>query len=519
MTDRTVAGKLNNAYRWVSRGCNALDSMPKNLLKRVESRFAFPSMVTATGDSIPIFAPLLAISTTDYLSTAKQIGIQQTLDALAANINIDERANKLPLEKLVSYAQKLLALKSTNEAKDSHEIMLALLDALGIISDKLELRKDYHTPEVASSVVSNKLLFSQEYRLRRAIKNKDWTDIFTILSGRNLDAPKQQEFYGERQNNLYSALLEGLFQEAFSKIAVDVIASSGLVDFCKKIESIGSEKEKEKLAKLKRTFAHSLWVDMLSGKTGIPQKSAISYIYSLIPDFVVSHVLKLAEAFPGEQARQLQDILISVEPRPLKEIAKAATSKQMEGLMLAAIRVKEERKQEASRHGDKVRAELLATADEVLGKLYKASSLDRLADTALESPEQIGHKLFINLADLVKYDKGSVLDKLMEKINGKNSSFKIFLGGLSEPGIQIPSILSRFNDKVFAAVIKEAFSYDANQKDDPFIFILTAVNSSPSLLDEIAKVIKTLGVEKNALARVANHPNAAAALLARVDIE
>ena len=42
---------------------------------------------------------------------------------------------------------------------------------------------------------------------------------------------------------------------------------------------------------------------------------------------------------------QLQDILISVEPRPLKEIAKAATSKQMEGLMLAAIRVKEERKQ------------------------------------------------------------------------------------------------------------------------------------------------------------------------------
>src|SRR3989339_381223 len=515
MTYRTVAtNRLTSAYRWISRGCNALDSMPKKLLERVESRFAFPSMVTPAGASIPSFAPLLAISTKDYVSTGKQIGIQQTLDALIASIRQDQEANKLPLEKLVSYAQKLLALKSTNEAKDSQEIMLGILNALNIISDKLELRQDYHTSEVASFVVSNKLLFSQEYKLLRSIQTESWKMALKYLSGKNLDP--QQQGYVRSQNNFYLALLEFISQDVFSKIAMDDIAFRDLVDFCTMIESIGSEKEKTKLALLKYVFAIYLLNDILLGRrTDIPQKIAISYCYSLAPNDVVRYVLELADTFSMKQAKQLPNILPSIEPQPLKEIAKAATYQQMEGLMLAAIGVKEQVVAFSQREFAAIK--LRATADEVFDKLFKASSLDKLADTALQSPLS-SPKLFINLADFVG---ASALNKLMGTLKEKNGSLKTFLLGLSEPGIRIPSILLKLNDKVFAAAIKAAFSYDDNQKkDDPFILILTeAVKSSPSLIDKIAEVLKVLDVEKDALAKVANYPSLTAALLARVAIE
>ena len=216
-----------------------------------------------------------------------------------------------------------------------------------------------------------------------------------------------------------------------------------------------------------------------------------------------------------KQAKQLPNILTSIEPQPLKEIAKAATYQQMEGLMLAAIGVKEQVVAFSQREFAAIK--LRATADEVFDKLFKASSLDKLADTALQSPLS-SPKLFINLADFVG---ASALNKLMGTLKEKNGSLKTFLLGLSEPGIRIPSILLKLNDKVFAAAIKAAFSYDDNQKkDDPFILILTeAVKSSPSLIDKIAEVLKVLDVEKDALAKVANYPSLTAALLARVAIE
>ena len=488
MTYRTVAGNLNNAYRWISRKCNALDSMPKKLLEKVESRFAFSSMVTSTGASMPISAPLLAISQDTFARTAREITLPSILKALSAAIK-----NIKSFEDYEKHARQIIALRRDEEIQNNNDAMMELI----ILFDKLQApqpRQAAFQDELRNKTLS----LREEYSLRRTIKNREWEAAYEVLSSENWPLEKEP----------LKKLLEGLPEQDFRRIIQTEASLEKLKKFFELITSLDSETLNSRLTKEQKYKALYLWENLILGRHSIAERDLI-LAYHLDSAYIKLQLLMMAEkkVLPSQDysvshdKNELSQILSFISTDTLKAILADATAVQLEGFMLAAI-----------------------DTSSGLGKLYEASSLARLADAAYAS-ERKSHLLFMNLAYLVRAQK-TALDSLL----AIREDLTVFVFGLAaipigknSDFIQTFLLMDQtyFERAIHAALRKREFEHSAEPLRR-MLLIATDKEADATLLKRIAAAIEKLGLEEEALAIIQKEKHliqdAGAALLVEMNI-